>query len=151
MDPIPQIPQPAAPPQYEFDEAQNRVIDDLAAAMRWTALPLHIFAALGLLAAVLQAAMAVSRGQVDRWGLAAGAFLLAIISLVLGLWLGRAAAAFDRVTETSRYDVTHLMNGLRQMDKFFAAFRLIVQVLVLAALLALVVLLLTLLGQPIAV
>jgi hypothetical protein len=140
MDPIPQSTPPARP-EYEFDEEQNHVIDDLASSMRWATLPLFLLGVVGLFSVALQVNRAVSRGEPDEWCLAAAALIQAVVLMWLGRRLANAANAFDRVTATTRYDVTHLMSGLRQQQMFFCVFRLAVQVMLVLLVVAVVVLL----------
>jgi hypothetical protein len=147
MDPIPQGPQPAAPPEYEFTEAQNHVIDDLAASMRWATLPLLLLGVGGLFVVALQVNRAVGRGEADEWCLAAAILIQAVVLIWLGRRLGNAAAAFDRVTATSRYDITHLMAGLRQQQMFFCVFRVVIQVMLVLLVVGVVVLLTAMVGR----
>src|SRR5690349_5542135 len=115
-DPIAPAAPPAAPPtepapQYEFDSAQNQVIDDLAGSMSWVAIPLIFLGVVYLLAAVAHF-VRVSR---DTAELVAGGIALigAVFFFLLSSWLGKAADAFRRVTHTRGYDITHLMSGLQ--------------------------------------
>ncbi|HVK19497.1 MAG TPA: hypothetical protein VM533_21360 [Fimbriiglobus sp.] len=147
MDPIPQIPPPPAPPQYEFDEEQNHVIDDLAASMRWATLPLFLLGVVGLFATALQVNRALTRGEPAEWCLAGAALIQAVVLLWLGRRLANASAAFDRVTATTRYDITHLMTGLRHQQMFFCVFRVVIQVMLVLLVFAVVALLTALVGR----
>ena len=147
MDPIPQIPPPPAPPQYEFDEAQNHVIDDLAASMRWATLPLFLLGVVGLFGVALQVNRAVTSAEKAEWCLAGALLIQAGVLIWLGRRLANAANAFDRVTATTRYDITHLMNGLRQQQMFFCVFRMVIQVMLVLLVVAVVALLMALVGR----
>jgi hypothetical protein len=117
---------PPPAPQYEFDESQNRVIDDLAGSMRWVGIPLIFLGVVYLLAAVGHFAR-VGR---DTAELVVGgiALLGAVFFFMLSSWLGKAADAFGRVTHTRGYDVTHLMNGLQNLRKTFRLLAVLVQI-----------------------
>lgn len=150
MDPIPQIPVSTndAPRQFELDEMQNRVIDDLATSMRWSMVPLYLVGLVSFIAMAVQLIL-VQRNPANRdqlW-MAALALILGIVFIILARWLGKAASAFDRVTHTTQWDITHLMNGLQQLRKFFGVFRLFVQVLLLVGIITVVLLLITRMGQ----
>jgi hypothetical protein len=104
-------------PQYEFDETQNKVINDLAMAILWVRAPLLIVAVLqGLLA--LGLAFRIARDGAHIVGVF-GHGLAAVVCFLLANWLVKAAAAFARVTTTSGRDVTHLMTGLKNLGSWF--------------------------------
>ena len=108
---------PDARPQYEFDEAQNEIINNLAMAILWVRLPL-------LIAALLQALIAVGlifRLSKDRAHLIGvfGHLLSSVVCFLLANWLIKAAAAFVRVTTTSGRDISHLMTGLKNLGSWF--------------------------------
>ncbi len=138
---------PTSQPQYEFTEAQNHVIDDLAASMRWATLPLLLLGVAGLFAAVLQANRAITQREPAEWCLAAAALIQGVVLMWLGRRLSNAAASFDRVTTTTRYDVTHLMSSLRQLQMFFCVFRVVIQVMLALLVVAVVVLLMAMVGR----
>ena len=146
MDPIPQIPSPPAA-EYEFNDAQDHVIDDLAAAMRWATLPVFILGVVGLFATALQVNKALTRREPDEWYLAGAAFVLAFVLIWLGRRLANASHAFDRVAQTAHHDITHLMIGLRQLQLFFCVFRLVVQITLVILVVAVVVLLMSMVGS----
>jgi hypothetical protein len=149
MDPIPQIPPPPAPPQYEFDEEQNHVIDDLAASMRWATLPLFLLGVVGLFGAALQVNRAATLGERAEWCLAAAALIQAVVFIWLGRRLANAAHSLDRVTTTAHYDITHLMTGLRNLQMFFCVFRVVIQVMLVLLVVAVVVLLMAMVGREV--
>lgn len=118
--PIPETTPVAPPPdapQYEFNEAQNQVINDLAMAIVWVRLPL-------LVAALLQAMIAVGLAfRVGRDGAhivgVLGHALSSVVCFMLANWLMRAAAAFARVTTTTGRDISHMMTALRNLGAWF--------------------------------
>jgi hypothetical protein len=123
--PVPGVPEPPVPapvmsdsrPEYEFDDAQNRVINDLAMAMVWVRIPLLIAAIFqGIIAIGLAFRIAQDRAHIIG---ALGHALAAVICFLLSSWLLRAAAAFARVTTTTGRDVTNLMTGLKNLGSWF--------------------------------
>jgi hypothetical protein len=108
---------PDARPQYEFDEAQNEVINNLAMAILWVRVPL-------LIAAVLQGLIAIGLAfRIPKDGAhiigVLGHGLAAVICYLLANWLVKAAAAFVRVTTTTGRDISHLMTGLKNLGSWF--------------------------------
>jgi hypothetical protein len=107
----------AGRPQYEFDDAQNRVIEQLAHAIMWVRVPMFI-------AAVLQAVIATGlafRLHKDGAHIVGiiGHGLAAIVCFMLASWLARAAKEFHLITVTKGSDITHLMRALRSLDAWF--------------------------------
>ena len=104
-------------PQYEFDPAQNEVINDLAMAILWVRVPLLVAAVLqGLIAIGLAFRIANDRAHIIG---VIGHGLAAVVCFLLASWLVKAAAAFVRVTNTTGRDVTHLMTGLKNLGSWF--------------------------------
>jgi hypothetical protein len=104
-------------PQYEFDAAQNEVINNLAMAILWVRIPL-------LVAAVLQGLIAIGLAfRIPKDGAhivgVLGHALAAVVCYLLANWLIKAAAAFVRVTTTSGRDISHLMTGLKNLGSWF--------------------------------
>jgi hypothetical protein len=126
-------------PQYEFNDAQNRVINDLALAIVWVRLPL-------LVAALLQAVIATGLAfRIPRDGAhvvgVLGHGLAAVVCFMLAGWLRRAADAFARITTTAGSDISHLMTALRNLGAWFDLLAFFVKLyLVLLGLLALILL-----------
>jgi hypothetical protein len=127
---------PAAKPEYEFTAGQNEVIDSLARSLGWVGIPLIV---LGVLYAVSSVLHFIRVGQSTAELVPAGlAVLGAVFFFVLSSWLGKAAAAFDRVAHTSGYDITHLMTGLGNLARTFGVLALLVQVYIVVAVVLLV-------------
>src|SRR5262245_51550729 len=108
---------PDTRPQYEFDAAQNEVINNLAMAILWVRVPL-------LIAAVLQGMIAIGLAfRIPKDGAhvvgVIGHGLGAVLCYLLANWLIKAAAAFVRVTTTTGRDITHLMTGLKNLGSWF--------------------------------
>jgi hypothetical protein len=131
-DPKPTAPTPATSPtspdakppatdgteaQYEFSEAQNRVIADLAMAIVWVRLPLLV---VGLLQAVIATGLAfrIPRDGAHIVGVL-GHGLAAVVCFLLAGMLARAANSFAMITVTRGRDVSHLMTALRNLDAWF--------------------------------
>jgi len=104
-------------PQYEFDAAQNEVINNLALAILWVRFPL-------LIAGVLQGLIAIGLAfRLPKDGAhIIGVFgygIASVVCFLLANWLIRAAAAFARVTNTTGRDISHLMTGLKNLGSWF--------------------------------
>lgn len=116
---------PAAPPapageerpQYEFDAAQNEVINNLAVAILWVRVPLMVVA-------FLQAVIAVGLAfRLEKDGAhivgVTGHMIASVVAFMLANWLLRAADAFTSVTTTTGRDITHLLTGLKNLGAWF--------------------------------
>ena len=130
-DPVPAPTTPAVPaagetpsapaedtrPQYEFNEAQNQVINELAFAIVWVRVPLLIA---GLLQAIIATGLAfrLPRDGAHIVGVL-GHALAAVVCFMLAGWLLRAASAFTRVTTTTGRDISNLMTGLKNLAAWF--------------------------------
>jgi hypothetical protein len=135
--PEPTAPPPEPPSQYEFTEPQNRVIDDLANSIAWVAGLLVVVAVLYLLTSI---AHLVRIGRsVEELVPAVAALVGAIFFYLLARWLSGAANAFDRVTHTSGFDITHLMNALQNLRKTFGLLAALIQIYVVILIIVLVV------------
>jgi len=119
--PLPSETPPAAPaetrPQYEFNEAQNQVINELADAITWVRLPL-------LIAGLLQAMIALGLAfRISRDGAhvvaVMGHGLASVICFMLASWLLRAASSFTKVTTTTGRDISHMMTALKSLGAWF--------------------------------
>lgn len=123
--PLPGVPEPPIPPtvstgsreEYEFDAAQNEIINDLAMSMVWIRVPLLITAVFQGIFAVGLAFRVRQDGAHIIGALAHG--VAAVVCFLLANWLLRAAAAFARVTTTTGRDVTNLMTGLKNLGSWF--------------------------------
>jgi hypothetical protein len=106
-----------ARPQYEFDEAQNAVIDGLVNAMLWVRLPLIV---VGVVQSILAIGL-VFRLRQDGAHIVGvlGYLLSAVVCLLLAHWLLKASAAFTKVTTTTGRDISYLMIGLRNLSSWF--------------------------------
>lgn len=104
-------------PQYEFDAAQNQVINTLALAIIWVRLPLLVA---GLFQALIATGLAfrVPKDGAHIVGVLSHA-VAAVVCFLLAAWLYRAADAFVRVTTTTGRDVSNLMSGLRNLASWF--------------------------------
>jgi VIT1/CCC1 family predicted Fe2+/Mn2+ transporter len=87
------------PTQHEFDSRQNRIIGDLSRAMRWIAVPLVLIGVLYAVAGVLGVIQAFSRPEALVSVIFV--FLAMLFFLALGIWTGRAADSFHRITTTT--------------------------------------------------
>jgi hypothetical protein len=110
-------PPTTARPEYEFDDEQNKVIDELAMAIVWVRLPLLIT---GLLEALIATGLAfrLPYDGAHIFGVL-GHALAAVVCFLLANWLMRAATAFARITATKGRDISHLMTGLKNLGAWF--------------------------------
>jgi hypothetical protein len=104
-------------PQYEFNEAQNEVINNLAMAMMWVRLPLIVTGVIQTLIAI-GLALRLSKDGAHIVAVI-GHTLAAIVCFLLASWLFKASVSFARVTTTTGRDITHLMSGLRNLASWF--------------------------------
>ncbi|MBA4189610.1 MAG: hypothetical protein C0467_16615 [Planctomycetaceae bacterium] len=104
-------------PQYEFDDAQNQVINDLAFAIIWVRLPLIVA---GILQAMIAVGLAfrVSRDGAHIVGVLGHAMAAAICFMLSG-WLLQAASAFTKVTTTTGRDISYMMTALKNLGAWF--------------------------------
>jgi len=129
-------PSSSEPGQYEFNDRQNAVIQSLASAMRWVAMPMLVLGILYIFPGVMHLAAAVR----DARQLLAGLLLLLVAALyfTLGIWMGRAADSFSLVVSTSRNDITHLMEALDNLRKTYSVLSLFVKIYVAIVIIAFV-------------
>ncbi|WP_165074051.1 hypothetical protein [Paludisphaera rhizosphaerae] len=98
---------PAIPPhrsEYEFNAAEDLIIQDLGAKMSFVGL---FMVGIGLCFAV---------SAIQRWSrlheIEIGLIFLSMLFAVFGVWTHRAGSDFRRVAESRGRDVTHLMSAL---------------------------------------
>jgi hypothetical protein len=125
VDPAPPAQTPATPessagttqPQYEFDDAENRMIDELATAIVWVRVPLIV---VGFFQVVIATGLIfrLPRDGAHVVGIL-GHTLAAVVCFLLAGWLLRAALAFTKITTTKGRDVSHLMTALRSLRSWF--------------------------------
>ena len=98
---------PAPRPEYEFNEAEDRIIQDLG----------HRMSFVGLFMVGIGLCFAVS--AVQRWTrfleIEVGFLLLTMLFAVFGVWTHRAGREFVQVAESRGRDVSHLMSALSTM------------------------------------
>jgi hypothetical protein len=118
---------PAEPPsQYEFNDTQNKVIDDLANSIAWVSGLLVVVAVLYVLTSI---AHLIRIGRSVEELVPAGLALIgAIFFYLLARWLSGAANSFDRVTRSRGFDITHLMSALQNLRKTFGLLAALIQV-----------------------
>ena len=116
---------------YEFSDAQNEVMLDLARKMQGVGIFMLVLGTLALIGFVVSL-FAEPQGV---W------IFVAAFFLVIGVWTVRAAREFRQVVTTEGSDISHLMTALTELKKFYTLnFWLFVVYLVL--------MLLTILGIP---
>lgn len=97
---------------YEFTAEQNRLIADLAWKMRGVAIFMFAIAVLALAGGVAGA----YRGRPD---LAVISILVAAFLLAVAVWTFQAGREFRRVVDTEGSDISHTMNALAQLRRFY--------------------------------
>lgn len=127
--------------QHEFDQEQNRIIGDLAGAMRWVAAPLLFLGFIYGVAVVLGIFQAFARPET----LVSVLFiaLAALFFLGLGAWTRQAADSFHRITVTSGQDVAHLMDALDHLRKKYSLLSAVVKFYCALVILGLIVMLIS--------
>jgi FtsH-binding integral membrane protein len=118
--PTPDDPQsvPVEPrPEYEFNAAENAVLNSLTQGMLWVRLPLFILGLFQLLIGI-GLAFRLRQDGAHIVGIM-GHVLAAIVCFLLAHWLLKAASAFIRVTTTTGHDITNLMIGIRSLAVWF--------------------------------
>ncbi len=108
---------PAPTPQYEFNDEQNAVINNLALTIIWVRIPLLITGVFQILIAT-GLALRLSQDGAHIIGVI-GHALSAVVAFLLANWLLRAADSFAQITTTRGRDISHLMNALQSLGSWF--------------------------------
>jgi hypothetical protein len=136
MQPPTEPDRPQPPAQYEFNSQQNQVIGDLANSMLWVAVP---FMALGILYIIATVLLLIQMLRDPAIGLVAVYVgLVALLLLVLGRWTRQAAGEFQQVVATTGRDISHLMNALDNLRKFYSLLSVFVKIYVIFVVIALI-------------
>ena len=96
--------------QYEFNEAQNRVILDLSQKMKFVSFVLIIVGLLQVLGGIFSAFAQSIPGAIDG-------FIGGIIYILVGVWGTGAANSFRQVVDTEGNDIDHMMSALGDLKK----------------------------------
>jgi hypothetical protein len=137
--------------RYEFTEAQNRQIGDLAGKMRLVGLVAVLLGVVQLILGILVVVYAfrdrlpaevLQRIPEDTlkqlappsqlWILALQAGISGLIFLLIGLWTRSAAADFQKIVTTTGNDISHLMNALGSLHKMYSLLYTLIVVGILA-------------------
>lgn len=94
---------------YEFTNAQEQVIEELADKMRLVS---HILMALG---GLLMIAGMVRLREGGITGILNG-----IVQLVIGIWTNKAASSFTLIIKTQGKDIENLMKALTKLRKLYS-------------------------------
>jgi hypothetical protein len=142
-EPVTPTPTPTPTParEYEFDDTQNRVIDELSGSMQWVAAPLLWIGILYGIATVVAVVHVFREPQVYPTILYT--VLGTVLFLALGKWTGRSADSFAQIVTTKGRDVGHLMRALDELRKMYGLLATFVKVYVALVLIAVLVLLVT--------
>ncbi len=133
-----------ARPEYEFNAAENEVLNSLTRGMMWVRLPLFIVGLFQLIIAV-GLAFRLHRDGAHIIGIM-GHALAAVVCFLLANLLLKAAKAFVRVTTTSGHDITNLMTGIRNLAVWFDMLAFFVKLYLLLLGIVLIIMLVGLFG-----
>src|SRR4051794_26643860 len=97
---------PTAPPQYEFQEPENRLIRNLAWKMHFVGL---FWISIGL--------FTIAIGGLIRH---IGPIFTGTFSTLLGIWTQRASTSFKSIADTQGKDLSHLIEALEDLKKLYS-------------------------------
>jgi hypothetical protein len=129
--PNPYMPPQAGPPgyapnqgasqgEYEFNDAENHAIGDLASKMRFVGLMGIIFGVLLVLGG-----LAACAGGSKTAGSGVGNFLQGIFAILVGVWTRSAAGGFQRIVDTQGNDIFNLMAALGELRRIYGLQRIL--------------------------
>jgi len=123
-------------PGYEFNTAQNEVIQSLGRKMKLVGLILLIFGLLNLINAVLIQLLFTQLGtesvppevrdqmtrvtSQERWVITGYVAVVGAVFLCVGLWTRSAGESFRQIVATSGKDISHLMEGFKTLHKMYS-------------------------------
>ncbi len=107
---------PAPVPQahgggYEFDQAQEVVIGDLAGSMKFVGTVSIVLAALMWLIGIVIMFMGNPAGL--------GQIVQGVLMIFVGMWTRSAARSFQLVVDTKGSDIPNLMNALGELRRLY--------------------------------
>jgi hypothetical protein len=113
-----------SPQSYEFDQSQNKLIEQLANRMNFVAFIGIISGAIaiigGLFVAILSGASTEDETELGALlGDALGSVLQGGFLVVIGVLTQQAAAAFTKVVETQGSDIEYLMRALGKLKVIY--------------------------------
>ena len=127
--------------EYEFSPEQNELIARLSNAMRWVSVPMLALGSLCVVNLIMSIVWLVQTKSYQDWH-AIGTMLYLLFSTLLFLafavWTSRSSFQFQRITETSGQDISHLMGALDDLRKVYGVLATFVKVFVVITLLSLV-------------
>lgn len=94
--------------QYEFDNSQNELIQQLADKMRFVS---YFLIATGVLVAI-GGLFALFRGGI-------GNIISGVVQIIIGVWTKKAASSFNRIVDTQGNDIENLMGALGELRKLY--------------------------------
>lgn len=126
----------SSPAGYEFNTAQNEIIDALGWKMRLVGLIVLIFGLLNLLNAFLIQVVffEISReklapdvfnqltqiGQKERWIITGYLTVVGMVFACVGAWTRSAGGSFRQITSSKGRDISHLMDGFQTLHKMYS-------------------------------
>jgi hypothetical protein len=98
--------------QYEFNEAQNRVIQGLSQKMKFVSIFLIVIGLLQVAGGILPAVLSQSVSTIGVEYIIGG-----FIYILIGVWGASAANSFQQVVDTEGNDIDHMMGALGNLKK----------------------------------
>lgn len=94
--------------QYEFENSQNELIQQLADKMRFVS---YFLIATGVLVAI-GGVFTLFRGGI-------GNIISGVVQIIIGVWTKKAASSFNRIVDTQGNDIENLMGALGELRKLY--------------------------------
>jgi hypothetical protein len=94
--------------QYEFENSQNELIQQLADKMRFVS---YFLIATGVLVAI-GGVFTLFRGGI-------GNIISGVVQIIIGVWTNKAASSFKRIVDTQGNDIENLMGALGELRKLY--------------------------------
>jgi len=123
-------------PGYEFNTAQNEVIESLGWKMRLVGLIVLIFGLLNLINAFLIQVLfyqinnekipadvteqIAKIGQRERWIITGYLTVVGAVLACVGAWTRSAGRSFSQIATTKGRDINHLMEGFKTLHKMYS-------------------------------
>ena len=124
----------ASPPQFEFSTEDSAVFSRLAVTMRRVGFWFEVYGAALIVVFAFKLIPRNDRVDVELMDLVAG-----LVFLFLGHWTRRGGQEFQQVAETHGSDVTHLMQAVRELSRFYGLIHRVISIVVILVLLGIAI------------
>jgi hypothetical protein len=94
--------------EYEFNNSQNELIQNLASTMKFVA---YFLIAVGIISAI-SGLIAITRGGFT-------ALVQGVVQGIIGFWTIKAAKSFQLIVDTEGRDIENLMGALGELRKLY--------------------------------